>query len=297
MFRIIYQNGEFYSKASTFMGISIDAIFTVSVTIVIFVLGYIVTQIIEQRKERNRLHELEDYFRKLVEMLEKPLQVQKKSFLDFAKALKEDKEQHYEVADVAAFKLTYINQIDSKDLYTIFIRSKKGETAFKTELYGRLRASLDYFEIIKQNLPGTIKAFMQKHEEYTSIYKRNIALLNETLDNIVINLNRQKIPPLQFPILESINNIRFFWIEKESNENYRDIYVSFENFIQPVQQLVKQNQKEHGIEFIVNPLMECVYAYDNLKELKSFYRKHFTVDARELQKHMFRIKQILQELR
>src|SRR5437868_11615394 len=129
MFKIVYQNGEFYSEGSTFLGISIDTIFTVFVTIAIFVLGYIVARKIERKKEKDRLHELEDYFRKLVEMLEKPVESQKKSFLDFARVLKEEKEQHFEVANVAAFKLTYINEIDSKDLYTIFIRNKKGETS------------------------------------------------------------------------------------------------------------------------------------------------------------------------
>ena len=93
LLKIVYQNGEFSEDKSSIIGVSFDTIFTVVTTLFIFFLGYVVNRIIEEGKEEKRLNELEEYFIKLIELLEEPLMKQKNALVVLTKMLKQKKEQ------------------------------------------------------------------------------------------------------------------------------------------------------------------------------------------------------------
>lgn len=97
-----------------FWGISYDAWFTGLTPILIFILGYIVNEIVKKFNEQKRLKELEEYFRKLIELLNKPLNKQTKEFLKFSHSLKEKKEQILILNDVTNFHVEQIKDVNNK---------------------------------------------------------------------------------------------------------------------------------------------------------------------------------------
>lgn len=293
MFKIIFENE---SDKNTFWGISIDTIFTVLTTLLIFILGYIITKKIERGKERKRLKELEEYFIKSIELLLTPIEKQKKSFLSFANILKEEKEQHFIIEDVADLRFEQIKNIDNKDLFSIFIKKISDKRNFKAELFSKLMTSLNYIETVKSNLKSDINDFFKRNESYKNNYKKNIKKINSILDEIINQKRKEDASPKNYPFLLKINNIRTNWINSPRNQPYTDLYNSFKYFIAPVQEEIRLNQTDEIISLLNDPIMECVYEFHNIKELNTFYRHHFVQQARELQKCQQTITTFLKEV-
>ena len=289
MFRIVFEGDP---NKKTLWGVSLDTIFTVVTTILIFILGYIITKIIESRKEKRRLKEIEEYFIKTVQMMTKPIEKQKRGLLSFAKILKKNKEQHLVLEDVSGIEIKQLREITSKDLFTIFVRNKKGEISFKTELYGKLRSQLEYIEVVKKSLEGDLKSFLKYHEKFVSVYKENLQQVNELLEEFISEKISSAEQPNSELFLFKVNRIRLAWIKKEDKE-YTDMFVSFEKFVRPVQELCQKEQYDKIVSVIVKPIMGCVYAYHDIKELRWFYRRHFLVEAKGLQTSLFKINEAL----
>src|ERR1043165_2338886 len=91
----------------------------------IFILGYLINKLIENRKEKQRLNKLEEYFKNLIELLREPVKRQRKEFLNTSKTLKEKKEQHILLNEVSNFHVDQIKEINSKDLNSIFLKKQK----------------------------------------------------------------------------------------------------------------------------------------------------------------------------
>ena len=143
IFNIVYQNGELASEKCTFFGVTIDTIFTVFTTIIIFFLGYIFNKKVERDKENNRMKELEGYFLKLIELLDSPIKKQIDSFVSLSEKLKKTKEQNYNFQLVASFNLNLLKEISNLDLYKIFVSNKQGKIKEKTSLFEKLRNNID----------------------------------------------------------------------------------------------------------------------------------------------------------
>ena len=73
----------------------------------------------------------------MLELLANPIELQKNSFLKFAKSLKEDKGQHMFIDNVSSLRMDVIKEIENKDLYTIFIRNKKAEINVHIQYFGQ----------------------------------------------------------------------------------------------------------------------------------------------------------------
>lgn len=290
---IFYQN----DIKNTFLGISFDTIFTVLTTILIFILGYWVTKKIESSKEKKRLRELEEYFLKNIEMLEAPLVLQRQAFISISRVLKEEKEQHYVIDDVTGLSGGFLDDVDNKDLYKIFVRNKKGNIKLKTELYRKLRSNLDYILAIKKGFITDSLKLMENEEKYSTKYKESIKALNDLLDDLIHQRKKEKSTPEDFPALFNIAQVRTSWIEKNTTEteSYLDLFFSFANFIKPAQEICKASQNDETVGIIIKPLMDCVYAYHNICELRRFYRRHFVLDGRGLQKSMHTIKSVIKD--
>ena len=296
LIKIVYQNGELAKNDSTFLGVSFDTIFTVLTTLGIFILGYIVNRQLELRKEKRRLKELEEYFIKLLELLENPLVRQKDEFLAFSRRLKEKKEKHFELINITPFQVDLIKEIDNKDLYTIFIKTKKGDTSRKTELFGKLRGQIEYFDVVKKTYKESFENFVTRSEQYDRTYKEHIKITSDFFDQMVSESKSKGQNPAQDIFLITLDNIRAKWVAYGvDGKVYQDRYVAREYYLLPSWELCKTHILDPRAAFLTKHLLECIYAFDNLEELKRVYRRHFLIDARGLQKGLFDIKKVVKE--
>ncbi len=236
--KIVVLNGEFSQGKSSFLGVSPDTVFTVVTTVLIFVLGYVINNWVELRKEKNRLTELEDYFTKLIELLERPIRKQIDALVDFTNKLKEKKEQHYSLLDITTFQVELLREIDSKDLYAIFIKRKKGETSLKTELFGKLRGQIEHVDVVKKSIKSSLEDLMKKSEGYEHSYKESIKITSEAFDNMVSENRLRGVQLAKDQLLMGLDNIRAQWIAVgQDGIVFQDRYIARKHYLDPVKVL------------------------------------------------------------
>ena len=294
--KIVYQNGEFTAKESSILGVSIDTIFTVLTTLVIFIAGILIERWIESKREKRRLKELEEYFIKLIELCEKSVLKQADGFKDFSAKLIEKKDQHFHLIDVSAFSMEPIKEIEKKDLFTIFVKIKKGEIGLKTELFRKLLGNIEHMDNIKTAYKREYQAFTNKFEKYQQDYNDNLKITSEAYDQMRTFNEANKIKPDADPFLSKLDDIRVKWTELEKEGiDFRDRYVTREKYIEPLRDLCRESMGDQRAVYVLKHTVESIYAFENMEELKTFYSKHFTVDSDSLRKSMNEIKDCLKE--
>lgn len=296
LLKIFDHSGGFSEEKSSILGVSFDTVFTVVTTLLVFVLGYVVNRRIEINKENKRLKELEEYFIKLVELLEEPLMKQKEALIGLTKKLKQKIEQHYFVDDVTTFRVDLIKEIENRDLYNIYIKRKKGKIEVKTKLFRKVRGQIDYLDEVKKSIKISFEDLIQKSEKYDAIYKENLKITSEAFDNMLTQNEFRGMRPDEDPFLLGLDRIRAAWVQTGTDERpFQDRYLAREHYLEPVQELCRQSIADPRAAFVLKHILECIYAFDNIEEVKYVYRRHFLQDARGIQNALIEIRNSLKE--
>ncbi|MBK9479751.1 MAG: hypothetical protein IPN99_13095, partial [Bacteroidetes bacterium] len=175
-----------------------------------------------------------------------------------------------------------------------FIKRKNAETDFKTELYNTLKNSLDYIDYIKNSLHGEFNALNELHGKLMEDYKLNIKEIGDIFHEMIATNERDKIELKDDQFLIDFYKIKINWSKLNLHGvSYTDIYVSKKNFIEPMIKLCKTAEADFRAVKILKHAMECIYAFNDLIELKRTYRGIFIMNARGLQESMFRIKRTM----
>jgi hypothetical protein len=295
LLKIVYQNGEFVSDGSKILGVSIDTIFTVFTTIIIFIAGYIFNKRIENDKERKRLREVKQYFEQLVELLERPVIKQRDEFTAFSHKLNEKKEQHLSFSDITIAEINLIKQVDPKDLFNIYLKGKSGSDKENPKQFGMLISKIDHIIEIKKFMMPSFKDFMNRVEEYEKEYKDNVKITSELFDEMV-QAHHDGVPVTD-QFLVGLDGIRVAWVALGQNGvNFLDMYVARVHYLKPVRTLCQVFIADRRAVIMLRHIQSCILALDNMDEVKYVYRRYFLMDARSIQKCMIEIKHSIQYL-
>ena len=279
---------------NNFLGISYDALLTGLIPILIFILGYIFNKIIEKRKEKKRLNELEDYFKKLIELLNNPVNKQKNEFVKFSHYLKEKKEQFLTLNDVTNFHVDQIREINNEDLYKIFIKNKKGSLESKTGLYGKLRANIDLIDQVKKSIREDFPLFWEKYDKYQQDYKLNIDTISVLFQSMVSD-NMNSLGNQDLFLMELDNIISNWQALKNTGIKHTDMYVTKYKLIDPVRDSCRRHFANPRSAIVSKYVMRCVYAFHNIEETRKVFRRHFLLLAKKLQNSWFEINETLEK--
>ena len=292
LLQIIIRPASIPEEKNTFLGISYDGWFTGITPILLFILGYIINRLIENNKENKRLKELEKYFKSSIELLKKPLELQQKAFVKTSKILKEKKEQHIILEDVTNFHVNLIKEISNKDLYTIFIINKKGAIEEKTQLYAKLRASIDYIDNLKVTYKKDFEKFWKSYDTNQQEYKKNIEVTDQAFGDMISQSNPSSIQRDEF--LHAVDEIRFKWMSfKKTDVEFMDMYIAKELYLEPLRELCKINMHDPRASLILKHVMLSIYAFHNIAEAKYVFRRLFLLNGRDLQNRWTDINQII----
>jgi hypothetical protein len=260
--------------------ISNDTIFTVLVTIGIFLFGYLLNRWNDNRKEKNRLVQLYHYYSNLIELLKDPIEKQIQSLIEFAKQLKNKEDLHYFVTSYTAFSLNLIDEISNHDLYKIFVNNKNGTLKQKTAIYKQLNSNTTYLIASENYIKKEFNLFTEKLELYDEKFKNHLQKTSEHYDKIITNNAQNGVDPENDVFFVRLIELRNNWIE--NNENFRDIYVAREHFIEPLLNFCRQNIEDSRVELLLQDALNCVYAMNNLNDTKWVYRRTFLLTARKM---------------
>lgn len=263
------------------------------ITIILFIFGFIINRQLEKYKEKKRLLEVEKYFKTLIQLLQKPLLKQCNSLVKFSHILKDKKDLRLHLEDVTNFHVEEMKKIEDKDLFTIFIKNKNESLIIKTELFGKLKASIDYINRTKQFIIIDVKEFSERFEKHQNEFKENILIIEDLFRSYFLQNETTK----NSGFFLAMHNLKTVWINSgnDKNNNYTDRYNTMTKFIEPLQILCEKHVVETIPNQIFKHIMLCNYAYDNLEEVKKVYRTLFLNQARGLQKNLLQLNETIKK--
>lgn len=277
----------------TILGISYDVWFTGLIPVLIFILGYVINRIIENNKEKKRLCDLEKYFNQLIIFLKEPLQKQVNEFLKTSASLKQKKEQHLYLNYVTGFNLEQIKEINNKDLFTIYIKNKPRKLEEKAKSYSKLRAGIDYLDVISKSMKEELAQFQESYDENELKYKQSLEELEHVYNAMILQFRLSNVQSDNF--LLELAAIRKSWFEyKKEGYNYTDMYIAKEIYLEKYRELCIRNMNDPRAVASIRFIMSATYAFHNIVEAKSFFRKLFVLHAREIQRNWFVINNSLE---
>lgn len=137
---IVFQSGEFYNTENnlwTIVGLIVNFLGIVAgalVAIYVFKLA----KSAEEKKENQRLLELEQYIRLAIANLSTPITQQLDALKDFYKELSKRNNVHHAPQEIITFHTKTMSWISHEDFHKIFVQLKTGDLVQKSELIREL---------------------------------------------------------------------------------------------------------------------------------------------------------------
>jgi hypothetical protein len=265
------------------------------ITIILFICGFIINKQIEKHKEKKRLLEIEKYFKTLVKLLEKPLLLQRDSLVKLSNILKDKKDLRLNIDEVTNFHVEEMKKIDEKDLFSIFIKNKKESLLKKTELFGKLKSSIDYISRTKQFIIIDFKDFGMRFEKHQAEFKESFLIIEDLFRSLFL----QNESSLNRDFFFAMNEIRADWtnpkVIEDNSYKHTDRHNTMKRYIEPLKTLCERHISEKIPNEIFKYVMLCIYAYDNLQEVKHVYRQTFLTQAKGLQKNLLQLEETIKK--
>lgn len=290
LFNFTFYDGRPVMAESQLLGISIDTIFTVFITISIFFIGEYFVHRRSKIIEAKRLSNLKNYYLVMIRLLENPLNKQIRALRHFANNLLEAREQNLFLDKIVNSPIRQINNTDSKDLYAALVQKNASEV--NNEAYIQLLSSTEYIENVLTNaILRDFNDLMEQLDSYILEYKTNFA-------NSIKVLNHELSSNLQLKTTKTsfgrINNVRVEWLK---SGNHTDIYVSKSKFVDEVRKILRETTNPDPFVHEINEhIMRCIYAFDNIDHVKSTHAELFNSYCEGLESSRSKINESIQLL-
>lgn len=239
--------------------------------------------------EKNKVQLTKSYLHSRLEVLLSATKEQTHSVSQFLDQLKQDKtvDLHFELK--IDFNTKSIRIIPLTDIYDYFVLQPSELVIDNSQI--------DYFNsFIKQiNLVDNLALAFEESFSYTNNHLRkyetkwneNIEYIRKLHDEWLTLLTSQDIDPRNDHFLKVF--IKYYH-DNSLLENYKDMYVSLNSLIYPTLELAKKTQPNKFATILLTPLLNCIDAANNHKnlrniEIKEFenYNQHLSQIARDLE--------------
>lgn len=295
LFQFVFQTGEFVSDQSTLLGISLDTIFTVTVTIVIFFLGYTIQQKIESSKEDKRLSELEDYIKNLTRILSVSAMQQSEALMTFADQVRERKEQHFRLTYVPGFNLKLLVEIPNQDLYKIFVSRPPGLMAEKAERFTGIRKRIDFLSELKGDLKPNFEKLLEENKNYQRDYSEHFVALNQMLEaeisrNMAANRSRESDP-----LISGIEDARLRWVNKERHGvRFQDMFICNDEYLADAKRVIASYFEDSRASAFLYHIKGCQQAVASCISIKDLYANGFSKKGENIQAALLELESLME---
>jgi len=276
---MIFQFGEFFYEGSgpsllTFLGTIFGPI--VSVLIAIWVFRATVRK--EKKNENDRLEILKKQIEKYVECLNKYNRIQIEELNKLFESIKEKKVKNYEFIEAHQidFYLQKISEISQIEFFKIYIQKDNSKLDSLMSLFESIATINRFILFIKKEF----NLFIEKYEECQDKYNENIRELGVFASSLV-----EKSKDASFYLDKNEFNFSVVKIFNEfisvEGKDFRDIYVSYEEFIQKMRNAYNVNGVDNTV--INKNIINCEYSYRDLNAFKIDFMSLLTLSIKGLE--------------
>jgi len=272
----------------TLFGISIDAIMSAIIALVVIGLSYLASKGLENFKERKRLKQIEAYFWTLIDNISEPIQTQIKLYSKTAEELDEKDHKDFVYFETPDLNLHIFATISPKDLHTIFLSKKKLKLGERTKHFTKIINTIEFIKSQKISMKQNFVEFFSDFRKYEDSWQKNGEAVFRYFDNFLHYNKSNNILPSQDAFMKKMDSIISSWSKLEKSKNF---YVAYDNLIKPLRNLCIEFPIDPCSNMILPFLVEADYAFNNIDNVKAIYKKLFSYEAKNLEKRYGHLKE------
>lgn len=268
-------------KNSEIWGISIDALLSAFIAIIVFILGFLFNKKYEDSKDKKRLKGIEMFFWTIIDSMVEPIKFQLKQYQEIANKINDKFVKDFTYFENPELNFQTYKNINPVDLHKIFFSKKKLALSDKAKHFTVIVKTLEFIDSQKNSLKQNINQFFIDFRTYESDWKMNIEEFFNRYETFVGFNRRQNIPASQDDFLKQVDRT----VNNCSKvEKYPNAFIIYENLVKPILELCKQFPKDIRANEINPYLIEAEYAFSNLTNLRKIYHNLFLQEATNLEK-------------
>lgn len=231
---------------------------------------------IEKDNKKDNL--TRSYILSQIDVLIQAAKNQQDNVAKFIDELKKDKNINLEFTVSADFNTKRIHIIDSSSIFEIFVLPSNDNSG-KLDSFNSLLRQLDLIDGINNSFVTSFDYIKEHFNKYLERWNENLELIADYHDRWLNDFIIKNIDPRNDPFLHYFLDVYNRW---SSNSDYLEMFFAIPNFIEPVLQKARESQPNFFGETLFKPLLRCLYAFDDHKNLKQIKIKEFEMYSNQL---------------
>lgn len=264
--------------------------------VLLFILAYIINELIKQTKRKKNLSKLKDFFFVNLKAITKQSEAQIKQNIDCIKRLKNNQETDIKIRKISGNHLKRLNEIKFDDLFEIFILRRKGKSKkdenFK--LFYDLNNNIDFIEtstptLFESNIEAISHITLIGNQWNTTLKQisnfRNIVALEYNR-----NLPNSNVDPFADGFITLYDD--FNKLDKVTVNNFYNVQ---HQLIIPLINHSQQFPPDSRAQFLIQLCSSVNILFDTIIHARYQNRKFLTLTTRALMKTNIQLKNFIKE--
>lgn len=279
---------------NSILGVSLDALISVFITIIVFSLGLYFAKKRELKKRYKHLKYIEKYIYVLIEDLKLSIDKRVESFESLITQLKEREYKNFKLEYISDYSMEFIMDIDWLDLFSVFTELKKEDGDRTITLYKEINRNLASIRDINKLWLKSYDELNVRQTEYMRRWDNAIENIGKKTDDFVLWMESNKYKKGSNAFVDEMDNISG---KHQKTKNAPDIFIAIDSLINPLHTHIKQHPKEPLGRAFLDHVMACKYAYRNFIKNRDDFIDQFGIYISKLNKSIKEISKYIEELK
>ncbi len=265
---------------ATILGVSIDTTVSAVLAILVFGLGLYFTRRSEIKSKYIHLLDVEAYLYEIFSEVRSGVRLRVKSFKGLIDVLKTTSQTDIEMEYVSDYSVELIEEIDWIDYYSVFSKLRGAKKEESASIFKNINKNIYIVKDISHLWEGSFNELISRQLEYERRWHDHITKIASINDDFV-KWAKRNYSTGSDAFIDALDKTLYTY---QQTQNAADLYVARKSLIDPLHNLIKQNPTEDWGRRFLDPVMGCIYAYENYTKNKEVIRKQFENYVKKLNK-------------
>jgi len=278
---------------SSILGISIDTLVSAVIAMLVFGLGLFLTRRFDNAKRHDHLLEVEKYLYDKYSEISDSVVERITSFNILIEQLKKEEQGDISMTYVSDYSIEFIQEINWIDYYNVFSKLKGEDRDSSISIFKDINKCMAVIKDIGKLWRGSYDELVSRQLEYERRWNDNITTIGSITDDFVTTYKDDYIKGTD-DFIDALDVVLHTYHETPGAP---DLYVTKNALLGPLHELIHDNPTKSWGRRFLDPVMGCIYAYENYTKNRKAFEGQFNNYITKLEKADEKLKESVEELR
>lgn len=254
-----------------------NTIFSVSVSLFVFSLGWLFTVLYDRRKKYKKLKSRTLFLKQSLLAIAGPSVKQSEAYEKLADEISDVNIRNFTFNTITSLNFKFFSSGLMEDVHTFTLKYSKKNAHL---LAGKVTMIINSFEVQSDNFEKNYRDFIRISERNEDSWNKSVNQIFRFTDFLLITNDMQKSTTGAFA--NKYAEILELWLDKRKDENMHHIH---QELLLPLRDLCSAYKDDKRALILVPHVIDAINIYENVVSLRLRYNKLFSTDATQIKRH------------